>query len=178
MELRDIPRVREIIQFIRERVPESYVVGGAIRDQLMGKSLRMDLDLAVPCNGFDLARDLAQTSGLKATFVPLDATFGTGRIVLHGTPPALLDISSFKGANIEDDLRRRDFTINAMAVSVRDFLEGAYDRVIDPTGGIKDLRSKTIRACSNIAFVEDPLRNSQGVSLSGLPGLCHQPRYA
>ena len=97
MELRNIPQVREIIQSIREEEPESYVVGGAVRDQLMGKPLRMDLDLAVPCNGFDLARDLAQTSRFKATFVPLDATFGTGRIVLHGTPPALLDISSFKG---------------------------------------------------------------------------------
>ncbi|MBI4964913.1 MAG: CCA tRNA nucleotidyltransferase [Desulfomonile tiedjei] len=154
----DISRAREILESIHREAPESYLVGGAVRDRLMGRPWPTDLDLAVPCNGFELARRLAGTGRFKATFVPLDSVSGTGRIVLHGDPSTVLDISSYKGQDIRDDLRHRDFTINAIAMTIPDFLEGEDERVVDSTSGIRDLQTKTIRACSGAAFEEDPLR--------------------
>jgi len=158
MEVRDNLLARQILETIAKEVPEAYVVGGAVRDRLMGQPLRMDLDLAVPCDGFKLAQKVVREIGSKASFVPLDSDWGTGRVVLRGEPLAVLDISTFKGHNIHEDLRHRDFTINALAMTIPDFLAGADDRVVDPTRGSRDLRNKTIRACSKTTFEEDPLR--------------------
>jgi poly(A) polymerase len=158
MEVRDNPLAKKILDAVVRQVPESYLVGGAVRDRLMGRPLKMDLDIAVPCDGFELAQKLAREAGLGASFVPLDSDFGTGRIVLQGEPPAVLDISSFKGPDIREDLLRRDFTINAIAMTIPDFLEGVEERVVDPAFGIRDLRNKTIRACSRAAFDDDPIR--------------------
>jgi len=153
-----MPLAREILESIIKEAPESYLVGGAVRDRLMGQPLRMDLDLAVRCNGFELAEKLVREAGSGASFVPLDPDLGTGRIVLRGEPAAVLDISSFKGEGIHDDLWRRDFTINAIAMTIPDFLAGVSERLIDPTSGTRDIQNKTIRACSRTAFEEDPIR--------------------
>jgi poly(A) polymerase len=158
MEARDIPLVREILEFIVQHAPDSYLVGGAVRDHLMGRSLPMDLDITTKSDGFELARDLVRHAASEASFVPLDPDWRTGRIVLRGEPPIVLDISSFKGQDIHEDLRRRDFTINAIAMTIPDFLAGADERFIDPTFGTGDLRNRTIRACSPTGFEEDPLR--------------------
>lgn len=158
MEVRDIPLVREILESIVREVPESYLVGGAVRDRLMGRPLPMDLDITTKSDGFELAGNLVRQAGTGASFVPLDPDWRTGRIVVRGEPAVVLDISSFKGRDIHEDLRRRDFTINAIAMTIPDFLAGADEQVIDPTFGTVDLGNKTIRACSPTSFEEDPLR--------------------
>ncbi len=133
-------------------------MGGAIRDALLGKSVRFDLDLAIRGNGFLIARELADLIGSDAAFVPLDNERGTGRVVVGRGEVVTLDISSFKGEDIAADLHERDFTINAIAVGLDDFLEHGLDRLVDPTGGLDDLRAGIVRACSDHTFRDDPLR--------------------
>jgi poly(A) polymerase len=158
MDTRHDPRVRAILTTIAELAPEAYVVGGAIRDCLIGRIGRKDLDLAVKGDGFEIARQIAVRCGSIATFVPLDTTYGTGRIVLHGEPSLSVDVTSFRASTLAEDLRRRDFTINALALGIQDFLLNRLDRVLDPTGGEADLQAKTIRACSINSFQDDPVR--------------------
>lgn len=156
--MREAPAVRHLLRALMELAPDAFVVGGAVRDSLLGKQSPLDLDVAVPGDGYDLARQLATVYGKGATFVPLDRERGTGRIVLHDTAAATLDIASFKGLTLREDLFGRDFTINALALSVPDFLSGASAMLIDPTGGLEDLRAGVIRACDETAFQADPLR--------------------
>ncbi|MGO9567596.1 MAG: CCA tRNA nucleotidyltransferase [Desulfomonilaceae bacterium] len=158
METRHDPRVRAILTTIAGLAPESYVVGGAVRDLLVGQVSRNDLDVAVEGDGFEIARQSASRSGKLATFVPLDSKHGTGRIVFRGEPALTLDITSFRASTLSEDLHRRDFTINAISLRIQDFLLDRLNRVLDPTGGRADLRTKTIRACSKYSFEDDPVR--------------------
>jgi tRNA nucleotidyltransferase/poly(A) polymerase len=150
------PRLKSLLRDIADEEPESYVVGGALRDYLMGEVRWTDLDIAIAGNGYLLSRRWADRH--RASFVPLDDLFGTGRIVLVSEVPVTIDVSSFKGATIEKDLRLRDFTVNALAVRVQDFLTNSMDRIVDVVGGREDIHSKTIRACSEQSFHDDPLR--------------------
>jgi poly(A) polymerase len=158
METRHDPRVRAVLTAIAELAPEAYVVGGAIRDLLIGEIDRKDLDLAVEGDGFEIARQVAGRWGKVATFVPLDSTYGSGRLVLHEEPSVSVDVTSYRASTLAEDLRRRDFTINAIALGIQDFLLGRLDRALDPTGGKADLQTRTIRACSRKSFRDDPVR--------------------
>ena len=152
------PHVRAILSIIADLDSESYVVGGAIRDSILGTHSPVDLDLAVKGNGFEIARRVSDSLGNAARFVALDEGRGTARIVLKGDQAGTLDISSFKGIDIEDDLFHRDFTINAVAVKVSHLLQSGLEHLLDPTGGLPDIREKRIRACSQESFQEDPVR--------------------
>ena len=148
--------------------PESYVIGGAVRDRLLGHGDCADIDVAIQGDGYDTAKAVADIVG--GTFVPLDKRHGTGRIAFKDKEAVELDISSFKGESIQDDLVRRDFTINAMALSPEDFLSGETGNVIDPCEGMKDIGRRLIRACSLSAFEEDPLRMLRAYRFSSLLG--------
>lgn len=147
-----------ILETLAERCPESYLVGGAVRDALMEVARGGDLDLAVQGDGYRLAAELAAVIGPSATFVPLDRKRGTGRVVIEKGVAGELDISSFKGDSIDEDLGARDFTINAMAVRLSDLLQSGTDHLVDPRGGQRDLAKRRIRACSPKAFHDDSLR--------------------
>ncbi len=151
-------RTRSLLTRVCGMIPESYVVGGTVREHLNGSSDIRDLDVAVKADGFKLASELASFSGSEATFVPLDPGRGSARLVLGKHAHVELDISSFKGESIHDDLRSRDFTINAMAVRLSQFLENRWDQLLDPLGGKSDLAGCLIRACSDQSFSDDPLR--------------------
>ncbi len=111
-----------------------------------------DLDFAVPSNGIPLARKVA--NALNADFVPLDDERDTGRVVVINEDGSriFLDFAVYRGANLEEDLRARDFTINAIAYNLRD------ETIIDPLEGGNDLRQKLIRACSPTSLSDDPVR--------------------
>ena len=109
-------------------------------------------------DGLATARRLTEALGSTASFVPLDPRRGTGRVVVGKGEICTLDISSFKGGTIESDLVARDFTINSMAVSLKDLLGSGLTRILDPAGGTADLRERRVRVCSERAFEEDPLR--------------------
>ncbi len=133
-----------------------FLVGGSLRDALLGR-VSHDLDFAVPRDAIPLARRAA--SALHADFHILDADFEAARVILIHPDGSrdLLDFSSFRGPDLESDLRGRDFTMNAIAYDLR---AGA---LLDPLNGLADLRAKTIRACTRTTFEDDPVRILRGV---------------
>jgi poly(A) polymerase len=150
-----------LIQKIKDILParqEIYLVGGAVRDLFLTR-LSSDFDFALPSGGISLARKIANT--LKADFVPLDDERDTGRVIVHENESRIfLDFATYRGKDLEEDLRARDFTINAIAYNLQD------DTLIDPTEGVKDIESKIIRACSPTSFTDDPVRVLRGVRLA------------
>ena len=130
---------------------EIYLIGGAVRDLLLSRP-SPDLDFALPAKGISLARTVA--NALHADFIPLDEERDTGRVIFTDEEGAriFLDFAVYRGADLIEDLRGRDFTINAIAYNLRD------ETLIDPTEGGKDLRAKTIRACSPTSLSDDPVR--------------------
>ncbi len=161
---------KKILRIINGLVPESYVVGGAIRDHLIGRFRRADLDIAVKGDGLDLARRVIDQTSATATLVVLDSKRFTARIVLRCDGVLTIDVSPLKGHTIQDDLRKRDFTINAIATSLGDFLQSGLQYLIDPLRGQEDLKNKIVRACSPDAFQDDPLRILRGFRFAAALG--------
>ena len=137
-----------------------YLVGGALRDALLGR-LNHDLDFVLVGDVYAVARRLADQLG--GAFYPLDPRRNYARIILRqpGEPRQVLYFAPLAGHDLESDLRQRDFTINAIAVAVHDL-----DRRFDPLGGAADLHAKRLRACSPTAFQQDPLRILRAVRLA------------
>jgi poly(A) polymerase len=142
----------------RELDGEIYLVGGTVRDLLLERQPG-DLDLTVASQPKNWAERLRQRTG--GACVELGREEGTFRIV---TPQeTVLDFSGFRkgAACIEGDLRRRDLTVNALAVPLHDFLHErslAELPVLDPTSGLADLEQRRIRAISAQNLIDDPLR--------------------
>jgi poly(A) polymerase len=127
--------------------PGVYLVGGSVRDYLMGRH-PVDLDLAVSTNAMGYARMLAQK--IKGRLVVMGKErFSLYRVVKG---PIIIDIAPFKGDDIVSDIKERDFTINAMACRLED------GQVIDRVGGVEDLHQKRIRMMSDRIFEADPVR--------------------
>ncbi|MFL7871067.1 MAG: hypothetical protein AB8I58_19725 [Anaerolineales bacterium] len=151
-----------LLASIREALPpdqEIFLVGGAVRDALLGRESH-DLDFAVPVDGIKLARRIANK--LKGAFYPLDNERDTGRVVLiqeDGTR-TIMDFATYRGTGIEDDLRDRDFTINAIAYNL------GTEAIFDPLYGGNDLRNKLIRACSSESLTHDAVRVLRAVRLA------------
>ncbi|MFA6433101.1 MAG: HD domain-containing protein [Elusimicrobiales bacterium] len=160
------PAAAEILKLFEE----TYLVGGAVRDAALKRPVK-DLDLAVKAGpDFDTRiRKLAR--GLKASVFPLDEDRRVYRLTQRATG-LQLDISPFQGKDLTEDLLRRDFTVNALALPLTaDYLplpDGSTGlfrlpavkirKLIDPSGGLKDLKTGTIRLVSREALAEDPLR--------------------
>lgn len=164
---------------------DCYVVGGFIRDSLLGRPAR-DVDVVVGGDPFAVARRVAQDLG--ASFVPLDQTHCIARVVCaparHQADGAgdagegeglIIDFARYEGA-IGDSLAVRDFTIDAMAVPAAAVAAGVTDggvprelvlrHLIDPTGGLRDLEDGVVRACTAQSFEADPGRLLRAVRLS------------
>ncbi len=148
--------VDKLREFCASNSVNAYIVGGLIRDALLGKAIK-DIDLAVEGDTRSIGRKLASSLGGK--FVLLDDERDIIRIALRRRDGMVfVDISPINDGILED-LGRRDFTIDAMAVSLEDISDGfAQESVIDPYGGISDLRVGTIRAVKLSVFVDDPAR--------------------
>ncbi|MBM3167459.1 MAG: CCA tRNA nucleotidyltransferase, partial [Chloroflexi bacterium] len=139
-----------------------YVVGGLVRDWLLSRDTA-DIDIAVNADAPGVAREIANVIGGK--YVLLDEANGVARVVATEDERVLyLDFSSFSG-NIGNDLGRRDFTIDAMAVELARLVSGQTE-VIDPFHGQVDLKSKLIRAVNERVFAEDAVRLLRAVRLA------------
>jgi tRNA nucleotidyltransferase/poly(A) polymerase len=140
-----------------------YLTGGAIRDIISGFTIR-DLDFTVQGNPLKLQKDFeragARLAGhdddVRALFLVLPgnvrAEVGMARTETYekvGRPPIITP------ASIQEDLRRRDFTVNAMALSLN---EGSRGLLLDPFNGVADIEAKVLRVLHNYSFVEDPSR--------------------
>jgi tRNA nucleotidyltransferase (CCA-adding enzyme) len=159
----ELHAVFEAVQAVSESFEGVYLVGGAVRDVLMGEP-NFDVDIAVEGDGIALGKALARALGGRV--VPHEK-FGTA-IVLYGDrgrvdvatsrtefydyPAALPTVEQ---ASIRQDLYRRDFTVNAMAVS----LKGEdFGRLVDYFGGHRDLADGIVRVLHNLSFIDDPTR--------------------
>ncbi len=155
-------RLPSIIDEIIDALPAQqplYLIGGAVRDLLLGQTAH-DLDFGLPGETLRLARRIADRIG--AAYYPLDIQRGTARLVLEqkdGTRETI-DFASLRGDSLEDDLRGRDFTLNAIALDLR------TQELYDPLGGAADLQAKVLRACSPSAFLDDPIRILRGLRLA------------
>lgn len=141
--------LRQLRGLLREE--EIWLAGGAVRDLLLERSLH-DWDFAVAGQAMSLARRVANALG--GAYVTLDAERDTGRVVIEDPNthrPITLDFARLRGETIIEDLLWRDFTINAMALT----LDG---EIIDPQRGREDLRAGIIRATSDSTFTDDPAR--------------------
>lgn len=157
----------KVRQLLAERSCEGYVVGGYVRDQLLGRATR-DLDLAVRHEPAELARQVANRLG--GAFVPLGVQHQMARVVLRDRAQLFyIDFTRLRGDCLESDLAARDFTINAMAADVQD--TDPQPLVIDPHGGRQDLEKELIRAVSDSVFQDDPLRLLRAVRLAAELGM-------
>lgn len=131
--------------------PTVYVVGGTVRDLLLGRKSN-DFDLAIDGPAIPFARRLADALG--AAFYPMDTERDVARVLLG--PPSdgrHVDVAGLRAKGILADLRARDFTVNAIAL-----LPGDEAVLLDPTGGLNDLEACMLRMAAPHAFVDDPLR--------------------
>ena len=136
--------------------PGSALVGGSIRDGLLNKlSQKPDLDFVIPINAIEFSKNLSKK--ISATFIKLDEKRDIARLVIDGWT---LDFARIVGDNLTEDLLRRDFRINAIALKLKEKPE-----IFDPTGGMDDLKSKKIVAISEKNLIDDPLRILRGFRL-------------
>ncbi len=158
-ELAFSPLIKEISELL-PRVKEIYLVGGAVRDALLDRESK-DLDFALKGDALKIARKIANK--LKGSYYNMDDEHQTGRVILtdDNGSRTILDFSVFRGNDIEDDLGKRDFTINAMAVNIHSPVE-----LIDPLGGLTDLLGKQLRMCSNKSFTDDPVRIYRAIRMA------------
>jgi tRNA nucleotidyltransferase (CCA-adding enzyme) len=160
----EIQRLIEIASDVAFRLKMPlYLVGGFVRDLILGVK-NLDLDFVVEADGIKFAQIL--TRRLKARMIS-HKRFGTATIILEHRnkidiasarsevypKPASLPVVSF--GNIKDDLKRRDFTINAMAINLS---SKNFGKLIDFFDGQSDLRHKRIRILHNLSFIDDPTR--------------------
>ncbi|MCU1309833.1 MAG: Polynucleotide adenylyltransferase [Candidatus Angelobacter sp.] len=140
-----------------------YLVGGVVRDIISGASIR-DLDFAVQGNALKLVKDLEKAGAiiegtdehLRTVYVLLPGNLRgevtSARSEVYDKPGKPPEMSP---ATINEDVRRRDFTMNAMALSLN---PGSRGLLLDPFNGVADIESKLIRILHNYAFLEEPSR--------------------
>jgi poly(A) polymerase len=138
-------------------VSGAWIVGGALRDELLGRPVR-DVDVAVAGDPAKPARALAAELG--GPVFRLSEAFGAWRVI-DRRADRVFDLSPLQGDTIDEDLRQRDFTVNAMARPVElgalaDLAAGG--ELLDPLGGRADLEARTLRVLGPEAYERDPLR--------------------
>jgi len=155
-----LKEIEEVIKLAKDTNTEVFLVGGYIRDILLNKK-SLDIDLTVSKSVESFAKKLSKN--IKGKCFLLHTDLQTYRVAVLNNPKLeYIDISLMQGKNIEQDLKRRDFTINALAVKIENF-NNIKKNVIDYCNGLKDLKSKEIKVVSKNVFIEDPLRMLRAV---------------
>lgn len=156
---------REALRQVREAARAHgltvFLVGGAVRDLTSGAPIR-DLDVVVQGDARALAEDLGRSGTLLGRHEEMQSLYfcfrggvrlelGSAMSVTYPKPGKPL----IQPASVIEDLRRRDFTANAMAISLN---EGSYGLLMDPTNGVADVENRELRLVSNYGFLEEPSR--------------------
>ena len=148
-----------------------YLTGGTIRDLITGFPIR-DIDLSIQGNPLKLQREL-EKAGISVQGV--DEDLRTLHLLMPGNVRAELNMTrsetydkpgkppTIGSATINEDLRRRDFTVNAMALSLN---PGSRGLLLDPFNGVADIEAKVLRVLHNYAFLEEPVRLIRATRLS------------
>lgn len=150
-----------------ETADRAYLVGGSVRDLLL-EHRPQDYDIAVLRDPRRYAHDLAAMHRHRVV------ELGRGEKCIWRVvgKDAVFDVSGVKGASIEEDLKRRDFTINAMAWDMRS------EDIVDVVGGLKDLNDKIIRMVSATTFQQDPVRLLRAYRMAAKTGFGIEARTA
>jgi tRNA nucleotidyltransferase (CCA-adding enzyme) len=171
--LDDLPHEQgRVLDLVREVAAEKellpFLVGGPVRDLLLGRRDVVDVDLTLEEGGSTLARALAKRVNGRLRSFPQFLTYkvtaeglpevdiATARKERYRSPGALPTVTA---GRLKDDLLRRDFSVNAMAL---DLMTG---ELVDPTGGERDLAARTIRVLHDRSFVDDPTRIFRAIRL-------------
>jgi tRNA nucleotidyltransferase (CCA-adding enzyme) len=178
-ELAGLERLRglfDAVASLGDRAEAVYLVGGTVRDIILGEE-SFDVDIAVEGDAIEFARALA--SALDGRVTP-HRKFGTA-IVLYGddervdvvtTRTEFYDapgaLPTVERAGLREDLFRRDFTINAMAMSLE---PAGFGRLFDPFGGRADLHARLLRVLHNLSFIDDPTRIFRAIRYEARYGL-------
>ncbi len=163
----------EIIQSAAESLGvEAYVIGGFVRDHILERGNRQDIDIVCVGSGIDLANNVANALP-KRPKVQIFKTYGTAMLKYKGVDVEFVGARkesytidsrnpTVEMGTLDDDQKRRDFTINAMAFSLN---KSTYGDLIDPFGGIDDLSSRTIKTPLDpeVTYNDDPLRMLRAV---------------
>ncbi len=151
------------LERISHCLPEGFVVGGFIRDRLLGiRKEEVDLDITLPFNPEKVSSCISKE--LNTNPVKMEREKPVFSFFLPGFR---LDISAMEGKSIEEDLLKRDFTINAMAFDVRELFLPFNDdvEIIDPSGGFEDLQKGIVRPVTDEALKADPVRVLRGIRI-------------
>ncbi|MBS0014396.1 MAG: HD domain-containing protein [Desulfobacterales bacterium] len=142
----------------------TWLVGGSVRDQLLCRPFA-DWDLAVEHDPAGLARAIAEAEGSRVVVL------GKKKQIIHRVVSAgrIFDIAAIQGQTISEDLLRRDFTVNAMALSL------PAGRLIDPAGGRNDLERQVIRMTGKKVLDDDPLRLLRAFRMAAILGFSIDP---
>ena len=163
--LRRRPEIAALSRAARDRGAEAWIVGGALRDRLLG--LRSpEIDAAVLGDAGAIAADLERLGHGRAVFLSKDRP-GPRVFRVAGKRP--LDLAELEGGSIATDLARRDFTVNAMALAV------SSGELLDPYGGVGDLARRRLRAVRDENLVDDPLRALRAARFLATHGLVPVP---
>ncbi len=154
--------IRKTVDAARSHGLTVFLAGGAVRDFTSGFPVR-DLDISVQGNALKLKKDLEKSgAAVYGTHEPSQTLLlkfpGGIRVEVSATRTERFPKpgkAEYHPASILDDLRRRDFTVNAMALSLN---EGSYGLLLDPLNGVADIESRTIRLITNTGFYDDPSR--------------------
>lgn len=180
------PLLQSIGRIADERGLAAYAVGGCVRDWLLGIADTPDLDVTVEGDGIELARAAGRFLGGTLTVHrqfgtatrrlrrsgrsrPLRVDFATCRRETYARPAAYPTVAP---GTLEDDLFRRDFTINAMAAALG---PARFGTLADPFGGLRDLRLKTVRILHPQSFLDDPSRILRGIRFARRFGFRWEP---
>jgi tRNA nucleotidyltransferase (CCA-adding enzyme) len=168
----DQQRGVNLVQEIAQRAGLNlYLTGGSIRDLITGFPIR-DVDLSIQGNPLKLQRELEKA---EISVQGVDEDLRTLQLLMPGNVRAELNMTRAEShdkpgkppaiapATINEDLRRRDFTVNAMALSLN---PGSRGLLLDPFNGIADIEAKVLRVLHNYAFLEEPVRLIRATRLS------------
>ena len=171
--------LKPILAVADSRGERLALVGGGVRDIILGVPLH-DLDLVLDGDAVEMTRSLARTAGGEvrlhpgfgtATWAPREGAsvdIASSRREHYSRPGALPEVSY---APLEDDLERRDFSINAMAL----ILGRGEVTLLDPHGGQEDLIQRQLRVLHERSFIDDPCRIWRGLRFAARLGLCRSP---
>jgi len=180
--------ISALLELAQRKRCELYIVGGFLRDALLGEICK-DVDF-VSNKASELAELVANQTDSKPVLI--DRKFGTIRFIpsVHvdqSGEPLVVDLSPLRGSSIFEDLYQRDFTINSIALDMSAWAAHREVHLLDPFGGMKDLKAARLSVCSQRSLVDDPLRilrayrfvSAYGLSLTvqtrkGILQACHR----
>jgi tRNA nucleotidyltransferase/poly(A) polymerase len=152
--------LRELREAAREGETILFLTGDAVRDLTSGHAVR-ELEVAVHGNALKLKKSLenrgakvwGEDEASRSLYLCFPGTVRVDLISTHRVEYPKPGRPAFHPASIQEDLRRRDFTANSMAISLN---EGSFGLLMDPLNGAADIEARTLRLVSNYGFLEDP----------------------